>query len=678
MQKAKSKSSERKQTPARRSRPHTGRPAPPFAVCRLPSAFFPRRRGEDASAIVYVMLTVSVLSVVAASLLFTNVSRYQTTFQSASWQESIVGAEAGVDLAMNELRRRVVTGPGKSFQNVWTTINPQTGMAYADFGHSLATADNLPYPITTHGGEGNTATQVRILVDVPGSDLGTNFAQPNDTSFISQIDNPNLREAGVDRSRWLFRIKSLGITGVSGPSRPNMNKLDNRLRHFSFFNDWRTGRAVLSPQTARLVEAVVRPTTGFRNALMADKKIDLSNQDVLIDSYDSSKGNYDAKTNHGQMGNLATNGQLINANHAVVQGNAMTNNGNVEQGENVSGQQSNSFYQELTSLTVDALNPAWGGIKDEGTVTGSRTYVASLDPNAPTLVRMDGINLPAGGNTVALNAPDGVATTTPSYIKVYVQGDIATSSDSFINVANGVNAIVYFTGNVSLQGLGIFNNSMLASHLVLNGIQPTANGDGSYPAHSISIATTQDFEGIVYAPDHDVSLALQAATGSSNSQEASKQLNKLLDDQNKAKDDWNKAVAKYQQDLSSLNLVAPPLNLVVSTVASDLSYLPAPNGQTRSDVAKLQQTLNRVAQTEVQIESLRGTLTSSQADDHARGYNGIYGGFVARTIVVAAKTHIHYDETLRTAGPVNHYEIVNWFEDDLSRNTQGGAETFWW
>ena len=191
---------------------------------------------------------------------------------------------------------------------------------------------------------------------------------------------------------------------------------------------------------------------------------------------------------------------------------------------------------------------------------------------------------------------------------------------------------------------------MLASHLVLNGIQPTANADGSYPPRSVSIATTQDFEGIVYAPNHDVNLALQAASAStasaSDDQDASKQLNKLLDDQNKAKDAWNKALSKYQNDLSDVGVTPPNPTLVVSTVASDLAAMgyPAPNGQTKSDLAKLQEALNKVAQTEIQIESLKGTLSSSQADAHARGYNAIYGGFVA----------------------------------NLSRDATGGTEKFWW
>ena len=636
----------------------------------LPVSAFPLRR-ESGSAIVFVLLTIGVLSIVAASLLFTNVARYQTTFQSASWQEAIVGAEAGVDLAINELRKRVITGPGVTFQTNWTTVNPQTGKAYANYGRAFP-ANNQPYQIATHAGEGNAAMQVRVFVDVPGSDDGGNFAQANDNSFISQLDNPNLRDPdGVDRSRWLFRVKSLGVTGLTGPARPNLNKNDNLLRRFSFFNDWRTGRAVPSPQVARLVEAVVRPQTGFRNALMADKKIDLNDQDVLIDSYDSSKGNYDSATNHGTMGNVATNGQLINANHASVQGNAMTNNGDVKQGENVTGQTSSSFYQELTSLTTGALNPAWSAVVNGGTVTTSTSYVASADVNNPTLVRLDAINLPNASKVISINAPATTPSTDDvpeSYIKFYVQGDLATAGSSSINLAAGVNAIFYIAGNVSLQGNGIINNSYLPGHLVLNGIQPHANRDGTFPARGITIATSQEFQGIVYAPDHDLDLALTAASPSLFLPiplvpiTVQLKVNKLEGDAINHDNNANNAMTTYNQQMARYTLTGNK---------SDYD-----NAQ--KSLQKAQDETRKAADLRQQEATLLGPYNGASYDDHSRGYNGIYGGFVARTIKVESKTHVHYDETLRTAGPVNHYEIVNWFEDNLSHDAAGGAEMFWW
>ena len=303
---------------------------------------------------------------------------------------------------------------------------------------------------------------------------------------------------------------------LTGPPRPNINKHDNLLRRFSFFNDWRTGRAVAPPQAARLVEVLVRPQTDFRNALMADVQIDLSNQDVLIDSYDSSKGNYDSTTNHGTLGNIATNGKLINANHATVKGNALTNNGTVKAGDNVTGQQSSNFYQELPPLTAGMLNPALEQRQERRHADHQRHLHRQPRPVQPD-PRAARRHQPARRRAShqlhrarRQRHGTGAAPRRRSYIKVYVQGDVSTTGSSYINLAAGVNAIFYVTGNVNLQGNGILNNSYLPSHLVLNGIQPTPNADGTTPARTITIATAQDFQGIVYAPNHDLDLALQA------------------------------------------------------------------------------------------------------------------------------------------------------------------------
>ena len=614
------------------------------------------------------MIAICVLSVVAGSLLLTNVARYHTTFQSASWQEAIVASEAGVDIAMNELRKRVVQSPSASFQTGWTASNVVSGKGYSNFGHAFP-ATSQPYSLPAHGGEGDTGTQVRVYVDVPGSATApSNFAAANDTSFISQLDNPNLRDPdGVDRSRWWYRIRSLGIAGVSGPPRPNIDKRDNRLRQISFFSDWRTGQALSSPQAARMVEAVARPLTNFRNALMADVQINLSNQDVLIDSYDSSQGAYSSTANHGTMGNIATNGQLINASHATVDGDALTNNGTVTNGNNITGQQSSSFYQELTPLTTATLNPAWTTVPDRGTLTANATYTASTDSTNPTLVRLDGINLPTGGQVINLAAPAASGTVTasaPAYIKLYVQGDITTAGTSYINVAANVNAIIYFTGNVNLQGAGIINNSFLAKQLVLNGIQPAAYSDGTFPSRSITIATTQDFEGIIYAPNHDLDLALQAVAASGTTGTSA----------------YSGEATSLQNQINSLNSDIAGNQTAYNQAAAIYAQTGAP-GQYQL----MQQAQAQIARDQAQITLLNAQLTvlegvnpSSSASDHALGYNGIYGGFVGRTISVADKTHVHYDETLRTAGPVNHYEVVNWFEDNASRDFAGGAEQFWW
>ena len=176
------------------------------------------RRCEKANTLVMVMITIAVLSMVAANLMWSANARYHTTYQSASWQESLVAAEAGVNLAMVELHKRVRGGNSVAFQSPWLAGNATapTGPnaakpvdkrllggaldpmnvaseydavndpkmsnpvsltpSYPENGHALPLTS-----VAAHGGEGNTQMWARVYVDVPGSlpppsTTGTNFA----------------------------------------------------------------------------------------------------------------------------------------------------------------------------------------------------------------------------------------------------------------------------------------------------------------------------------------------------------------------------------------------------------------------------------------------------------------------------------------------------------------------
>ncbi len=485
--------------------------------------------------------------------------------------------------------------------------------------------------------------QARVFVDVPGSSASplSNFAIPPEdavASYLSQLDNPNLRDSdGVDRSNWWYRIRSVGVSGLSGPARPGIDRRDSQFRHLSFFTDWRTGLAVPSPQTARMVQVLVKPVTGFRNALMADKWINLNDQNVMVDSYDSDKGIYDATTNHGNQGNLATNGALINANHAQVYGGASTNDGSVKDADKVTGQQSSNFYQEFTPYTNGMLNPAWTSTRNDGTLVNDATYTASTDASNPTRVYLNGINLPDGSHTIHIAAPPtppaapappapkgsppGTAATATSYLKVFIDGDMITNGTSAIEVDSGVNVIIYITGNVNLNGDGLVNDSQVASHVLINGIQPAANPDGTLPVRSMTVSTDQDFEGVIYAPNHDVDLNMVAA---------------------------QVAGGPASPPGPPAPAGGPPKPAPPTPPAAGPGHKPP------------------------------APPTPGQQNDHSAGYNGIYGAFVGKTITVEAMTHVHYDQTLQQAGPVNHYQIVNWTEDNLSHDAPGVAEQFWW
>ena len=624
------------------------------------------------------MLTITVLAVIAGNLMWSASARYHVTYQSASWQEALVAAEAGVDFAMAELRKRVTLdpndvafAPSPTGSNLAWTPSNAAGAGYRDNGHAFP-ADNRPFAVSVHPGEGNSTMRTRVYVDVPGygadaSSPKSNFARSLpagvDSFMCEQSDKVPYNPENL---QW-YRIRALGLAGVSGPARPSPDARDNWLRRFSFVNDWRTAQPLDAggPQVSRLVEVVAKPLTTSRHALVADRPhgstdfaMNLREQDMVVDSYDSRKGPYNPPSNHGQKGNLAANGRVTGGSLAVIKGDAMTNQGTDILPANVSGRHRDDFFQELTPVTLDGMRPDWTGVTNLGTLDGTVASllnpVASLDRDHPTRLKVNNIDL-HGGKILNVNAPASLLDpNTPSYVKIYVQGDLKVAADgSAIRLADGVNAIIYFTGNMDVRGLGVINESLNAGRLLFRGIQPPADDDGNRPLRSIYLSTILDFQGSIYAPNHDLTLALQAAgptlvSGGSdpgllnaNDRTAEGQINAARDRVNTDVNNLNAALARLGQANPLLgNPSSPEVTNAQNALAADQRRL--------SDLTvKLQ----------------------SQLDDHLRGYNGLYGSFVARTIEVKSKTHVHYDEALRAAGSVNHYEVVNWFEDNVSRAT---------
>ena len=411
------------------------------------------------------MLTITVLAVIAGNLMWSASARYHVTYQSASWQEALVGAEAGVDFAMAELRKRVTLdpndvafAPSPTGSNLAWTPSNAAGASYRDNGHAFP-ADNRPFAVSVHPGEGNSTMRTRVYVDVPG--YGTDAASPK-TNFARSLP------AGVDsfmceqsdkipynpeNLQW-YRIRALGVAGVSGPARPSPDARDNWLRRFSFVNDWRTAQPLDAggPQVSRLVEVVAKPLTTSRHALVADRPhgstdfaMNLREQDMVVDSYDSRRGPYNPVSNHGEKGNLAANGRVRGGGAVVIKGDAMTNQGTDILPANVSGRHRDDFFQELTPVTLDGMRPDWTGVTNLGTLDGTVASllnpVASLDPIHPTRLKVNTIDL-RGGKILNVTAPTNpLNPDAPSYVKIYVEGDLKVAADgSAIHLADGVNA----------------------------------------------------------------------------------------------------------------------------------------------------------------------------------------------------------------------------------------------
>ncbi len=427
---------------------------------RLPSR-------NEGSILVWTVMTIAVLSLLAAEVIRLVSLKYQSALQTATWQEALLAAESGVDLGIVELRKSLYPSPNHAWEG-WNNA-PANGVV----SYGLTTVPNA--------GLAGTPMTIEVNVDAPAS-------------FVDPVNG------------WqYYRIRTIGTMPITGFARVSDNKQDNRLRKLSlrferFTNGILTAHAVASPRVSRRIEAVVRPVSSFNQAIMGVSTVDMTNQNIVVDSYDSSdptkstNGLYDVAKRQ-ENGDVATNGNLIEAGNAHIYGDVATNSGAVSGAANVTGVERDDFYQE--PIPVGA--PSWTSYNSTvTTVATTTTLTANSTPGASVArYQLNAINMNGGKILTLAGNPDG----SPTYIEIYVTGDISFTGTSQLVVQPGVTAKIYFKGNIDIAGNGVLNTNNQPSDFQLFGIQPT---DGV--SRHVNLGGNGQIISAVYAPDHDVAI----------------------------------------------------------------------------------------------------------------------------------------------------------------------------
>lgn len=435
--------------------------------------FFRHKSSRNGSVLAWVVLLIAILSLVAAELLRVISAKYHGTLQTAVWQESLLAAESGVDLAIVELRKSLYPAPNNAWAG-WQTIGDET--------RGLVTIPNA--------GLAGTPMTVEVMVDAP----------------------TELRDPG---NLWqYYRIRSIGTMPITGPARASDNKNDTRLRKASLRWDRFTGgvlatRQVDSPEVSRRLEAIVRPVSAFDQAIVAVGALDLTDHDIIIDSYDSrdplksTNGLYDAAKRQ-EHGNIATNGAILNAGNAHVYGDVATNSGVASGIANITGVERTDFYQE----PIPVGTPNWPSINPTPSViNGSTTLTAqSVEGSPASRYQVSGVTL-AGVQALTLA---GNADGSPSHIEIYITGDVSVTGNGQITVEPGVQAKIYCAGNVVVAGNGVVNKNNRPGNMLFYGITPA---NTSLPK-SFELGGTSLLSAAVYAPAYDVQINNGGTRGS--------------------------------------------------------------------------------------------------------------------------------------------------------------------
>ena len=455
----------------------------------------------DGSVLIWTLLILALLALAGAELLRVVSSKYNSTLQAATWQEALLAAESGVDLALLEMRKSLYPGANQAWQPPDWTVNG---------------ASNYGRTEILDAGRAGTDMRIKVNVDKPGGGPDNLFETPAGNELPSLIDPNN----PLDRSWDSYRIRAIGTMPMTGPARASDNKQDTRLRRLSLlterFADASLPASTLAlapepfagPQVSRRIEAIVRPVSSFDQAIVSDGTLNLNNLDIEIDSYDSrdpnksTNGLYDASKRQ-ENGNIATNGNLINAGDAHIYGDVATNSGSVSGTANVTGVERTDFYREL--IPIDP--PSWPSINPSpSSVNHTNTTLTAHAERGHHLSRyiLSEITIAGGQRLTFAGNPGGSRT----YIEIYVTGDISVHGTADLIVDPGVQATIYFAGNVTVSGNGIINRNNQPGDLLLYGIQPPAN-----TARQVSLGGNANISAAVYAPGHDVTINGSGSNG---------------------------------------------------------------------------------------------------------------------------------------------------------------------
>jgi len=429
------------------------------------------RRRLHGSTLAMALLAVFILSFSAATVFYYISNRYQTAFQSASWNEALVVAESGVDTAMQTLNSSI-TSPNTA----WTGWMPSDATTFPKTYSGV-----LP----PHTGDGNNKMYISVTVDQSVTDSAGNIWPRITSSGTAEV--PGLSRVG-------YAPASLSTAGAK-----SHNSL---LRKLAFKTDV-TGHALHLPQTTRTVQAIAKPlSTGiFKRAATVQTSISMSGS-AVVDSFDSTNpamstnGQYDSAKQQSH-GDIATNtdGSASDLKNTFVYGNASSNGGTIKNAGNVQG----TVYNNFSSTIPPVSDPTFSTVVSSPTiVNGGAVTLTAGTQSAPANYVLSKLNVPANGSlTLAAPSPGQ-----DSYINIWVTGDVTTNGNGFITVSPGVHATIWVDGNVNVKGHAFDNENGYAQYLQINGVTPA---DGS--TNSYAVTGHAEFIGIVNAPAYKLTVS---------------------------------------------------------------------------------------------------------------------------------------------------------------------------
>ncbi|MFN2540821.1 MAG: hypothetical protein ABR514_01445 [Chthoniobacterales bacterium] len=431
----------------------------------MKSAYQANRTGN---VLLCTLATILVVSMIGGGILLNCTTRFNVSSnQVRGWKEALQAAEAGGDIAYNEIRKTVLD-PSNAFVG-WT----QSGTTYSNSAVTLGT-NNL---------------STNSVVDVFYYDVFTG--------------NPwyRVRTKGTAPVRGLRRtgMDDRMITGARGDS--ILRKIDFNYDHFiSTYgpNGDGVGKTLVPvprPQVTRRIEQIAGAITPFEAAIKCIGTFYGLGDAALIDSYDSRNGPYYFCATHptdpffadSRSGNVEINSAVATI-RGWVYGDVATNGGSIIRSQYITGTIDNNVPFRVEPFYLPKTLPL-----PQPSPTTVTSTVTITPPTAGTAANPTFYLVSALTGNLTVNSFG----TQKTYVAIHVTNDVTGS----IDIKPQVQLKVFVDGSMDVKGRDIVNESGIAANLQYYAISPP-NGT---PQH-ININPPGNFAAVFYAPGADFTI----------------------------------------------------------------------------------------------------------------------------------------------------------------------------
>jgi hypothetical protein len=479
---------------------------------------------ENGSVLVIALMTITIVSMICATSIYIASQNAYTGMQVAGWQQTLTGAESGIDAAVRALNAYVSpppnTSPAAAWAN-WYTVNsalptPSPGLAIAGLTYeptATATPATVPPADANH------------YVFLPSANLTVNVPNAggegaNKVATWVTIDTAGMQASQDAHNQQWYRVRSTSRTvypsGSSLLRRISNNRLDSDLRNTLALNFSRKGGTSLGP--TRTVEVVLKPlmsTSIWGAGILLQNALQMSGGGV-IDHFNSATTNTATflsspstyrSTFYNEMlvGMLNANGSDLKNTYVYGQVAYSTSSAAPKDTTNIQG--SPKLTTPFTSGMPVISDPSWSSGQYLGYTGGNNPPFSDTSSFNKAFIKINGdLNVP-GGKSIHFAAGKDASNNPITAYTVWITGKYNTSGSGYITQDSGVSVTWYVDNSITTSGGSYINTDGYAGNVTFIGVAPNSPNSTQNNATTVTVSGGGSFVGTIEAPAYDVTIS---------------------------------------------------------------------------------------------------------------------------------------------------------------------------